>query len=69
MSDTAFNNYKKLGDYSFGIILLPYQQCLANTKDKLCLYPFIFRFNTVLWNNQVLNYNSIEVGCYVKFSL
>lgn len=62
MSDMAFHNYEKLyGDY-LGIIL-------ANPKDKLCLYPFLSRFNTVLWDRKALRYDSIEVGCYVKFSL
>lgn len=69
VSDMAFNNYEKLCDYYFGIILLSYWQYLANPKDKLCLYSFISRFRTVLQNERVLNYNSIEVGCYVKFSL
>lgn len=62
MSDMAFNNYEKLYDDDLGIIL-------ANPKDELCLYPFISRFNTVLWDEKALSHNSTEVGCYVKFSL
>lgn len=69
MPDTALNNYEKLYDYYFRIISLSYQRYLASPKNRLCLYPFISRADTVLWNERVLNYNFIEVGCYAKFSL
>lgn len=53
-SDTAFNNYKKLYDYYFGIILLTYQQYLASPEDKLCFYHYISIFITMLWSEEVL---------------